>query len=591
MANFFAELKRRHIYRVAAAYAVVAWVLLQLFNNVAPILELPPWVPRAFLLLLAMGFPIALLFAWMHQLAPTDSATLSASNGRLDWALMGALLVVIGLVSYQQLAPSFVASSTTPQTSGISIAVLPFANMSGDAGQEFFSDGMTEEITSALAKVQGLTVIGRTSAFEYKGQNHDLRAIGQALGVTHLIEGSVRKDGNRIRITAQLIRADNAAHLWAENYDRNLTDIFATQEDIAQAIAAALKVPLGLRDALVRDRTIDSESYQQYLQARALKRSLDNDRAIELLEAVVARNPNYAPAWASLSSAYRIAPTFTPVLRSGSFDEARKAIQIATEKAEVAAQKAISLDATLASGYSALASLRYGARKWAEANDLYRQAVALDPTDPEVLESYRFMLANAGYLSAAVRIGEQLQMLEPFVPIYNIHRAEMMQLTGANDESIRILEAVPLGTDMYSRNSDLARAYAVGGRFQDAADTLRGMRTSQVSRETVDAAAGIIGSAPAQASNPARLPAIDGSLNFVYAFVGANERTLERHERSLDIGSIASLYWLWDPLNASLRKSQTFRSIIRRTGLPEYWRAKGWPDLCRPVGTDDFACD
>src|ERR1700687_1741127 len=238
MGNFFAELKRRHIYRVAVAYAVVAWVLLQLVNNVTPLMRLPDWAGSFFLVVLVVGFPVALLFAWIHQLAPTDGATAPAT-GKLDWVLLGALVVFIAMVSYQQLAraPSVgtqqanVAPSATPQPGGISIAVLPFSNLSGDAAQEFFSDGMTEEITAALAKVPGIRVIGRTSAFQFKGQNQDLRTIGQALSAGYLIEGSVRKAGDQVRITVQLIKADDGAPLWTEDYDLQLTKIFATQED------------------------------------------------------------------------------------------------------------------------------------------------------------------------------------------------------------------------------------------------------------------------------------------------------------------------------------------------------------------------
>lgn len=207
MPDFFAELKRRHIYRVAAAYAVVAWVLLQLVNNVAPILELPLWVSRAFLLLLVIGFPVALVLAWSIELKAPTPEVAKAHTTPIDFVLAGALVVVIGLVSYQQLSPGArTAQQAAPAASqaakaATAIAVLPFVNFSGDPGQEFFSDGMTEEITAALAQVPGLRVLGRTSAFEFKGQNKDLRTIGQALGATHLIEGSVRKAGNRVRIT------------------------------------------------------------------------------------------------------------------------------------------------------------------------------------------------------------------------------------------------------------------------------------------------------------------------------------------------------------------------------------------------------
>jgi len=255
MGNLFAELKRRHIYRVAAAYAVVAWVLIQLVNNIAPALRLPEWTLTLVIVLLAIGFPIVLIFAWVRELAPAEGATEQAKTGPFDWALMGALVVVLAAVSYEQLAPSRSAgvaqqagvTTNLANTVGISVAVLPFVNLSSDKEQEFFSDGMTEEITSALAKVPNLRVVGRTSAFQFKGENKDLRAIGQALSATHLIEGSVRKDGNEVRITAQLIKADDGTHLWTESYDRELKGIFAVQEGIAQSIAAALRVPLGLK--------------------------------------------------------------------------------------------------------------------------------------------------------------------------------------------------------------------------------------------------------------------------------------------------------------------------------------------------------
>jgi TolB-like protein len=280
------------------------------------------------IVLLAVGFPMAIVFAWIHELSPTDGTTARAVTSKLDWALMGALVVVIGLVSYQQLAPTSggrtgqqaaLATTASPNAparpDGVSLAVLPFVNLSGDAGQEFFSDGMTEEITEALAQVPGLRVLGRTSAFEFKGQNKDLRTIGQALGATHLIEGSVRKAGNRVRITAQLVRADDDSHLWAENYDRDLTDVFAIQEEIAKAIAASLRVPLGLAqgETLVRNRTKDEATYEDYLRARALVRARRLEAgtdAIALLEQVVTRDPAYAPAWDLLAQAYDLTPGY-----------------------------------------------------------------------------------------------------------------------------------------------------------------------------------------------------------------------------------------------------------------------------------------
>src|SRR5205085_11231796 len=195
----------------------------------------------------------------------------------------------------------------------ISVAVLPFVNLSSDKEQEFFSDGMTEEITAALAKVPDLRIVARTSAFEFKGKNIEIGKIGEQLHATHLIEGSVRKAGNRLRITAQLIKADDGTHIWAEDYDRELTDVFAVQEDIARAITSALRVPLGLKrgENLVNNRAIDPDSYQQYLRARAMVRTRQSEQAtvaLRLLQDITTLNPDYAPAWALLALAYDVIP-------------------------------------------------------------------------------------------------------------------------------------------------------------------------------------------------------------------------------------------------------------------------------------------
>src|SRR5262245_58216664 len=376
MEKFFAELKRRHMYRVAAAYAVVAWVLLQLVNNLAPALSLPSWVATTVVVLLAIGFPIALLFCWIQHLAPADSAARQERASRLDWVLAGGIAAVIAIFLFQQFVPAGSLQGTAKSngepaksasvSAGISLAVLPFVNLSSDKEQEFFSDGMTEEITSALAKVQNLRVVGRTSAFQFKGENKDLRAIGQALSATHLIEGSVRKDGNEVRITAQLIKADDGTHLWTESYNRELKGVFAMQEEIATAIASALRVPLGLREgqSLVANRTADTESYQDYLRARALVRGRGPlepggplTEAAKLLEQVVARDPSYAPAWGLLGQTYALAPNLTTAFVNGLPDEFRH-MAAETEKAEAAAQQAIQLDPGNIDGHTALAFAR-----------------------------------------------------------------------------------------------------------------------------------------------------------------------------------------------------------------------------------------
>jgi TolB-like protein/Tfp pilus assembly protein PilF len=608
MGKFFSELKRRHVYRVGAAYAVVAWVLIQLVNNIAPALKLPDWAVTLVLVLLFVGFPIALLFAWIHQLAPADGAMARESAGKLDWVLAGSLIVVIGLVSYQQFAPSNGArtaqrqASVTPGDPGgaLSIAVLPFVNLSGDAGQEFFSDGMTEEITSALAKVPNLRVVARTSAFQFKGENRDIQAIAQALHATHLIEGSVRKDGNQLRITAQLIKADDGTHLWTESYDRELKGVFAVQEEIASAIAGALRVPLGLRqgEALVSNRTNDLDSYQQYLRARSLVRARAIGDAIKVLEPVVARDPSYAPAWGLLALAYALAPTFSsPGLRSAPLEQMRRIVQSTTDKAEMAAREAIRLDPKHPGAYVGQAFAEgFRRARYAAAEGLFRQALTLDPNDPGALDWYSYMLGTAGRLKDSLRLREQLQTLEPFVPIYNINTGIIVYASGQDQAAIKVLEAVPSGgVTSYLRNNNLARAYAAEGRYAEAADTLLATPQNQspYSRRSLEDAARLLRGAPAATKAPDALPALEEGLDFVYAFVGAPDRLLEYYERLVATNFAIGIGFphLWHPLYAPLRKTERFKTLMRNAGLVEYWRTRGWPDLCRPVGTDDFVCE
>ena len=599
MANFLAELKRRNIYRVGAFYAVVAWVLLQLIANVAPILELPPWVARAFLLLLVIGFPLAILLAWTRE--PEGDPTQRAITGSLDWALMGALAVVIALVSYQQFASTSGIATTTQKpgvetarvaaaspVGAISIAVLPFANLSDDASQEFFSDGMTEEIVTALARIPDLRVVARGSASQFKGERRDLRAVGQALGATHLIEGSVRRAGTQLRITAQLVKADDGVNVWVNSYDRQLTDVFAIQEDIATAIAGALRMPLGLApgERLVSSRSIDPESYQQFLRAKVLVRARGTTpipAAIKILEPLVARNPDYAPALAQLAAAYAIFPTYS---RGGSADEIRRTTDEFFPKAEAMAKRAIQLDPSLADGYLALGRVQFARGKLLLAEELFSKALALDPNYPEALTLNSNLHANVGRLKESLALRQQLRALEPYIPNTNAEFAELLWLNGQTDAAIEVLKNLP---PVGNRAFDLAMIYAAMGRYSEAVDAVQELPSTPISQ----AAISLLRTAPAAAASPQGLPRLD-RLWFVYPQVGASGRALDYYENLaaggfFAIGGTENAY-LWHSSYAPIRKTERFKALVRKNGMVEYWRAKGWPEFCRPTTRDDFAC-
>ena len=252
MPALFSELKRRNVFRVGIAYAIVSWVLLQFTDVISPILDIPDWAPKLVFLLLALGFLPALIIAWAFELTPegikkekdVDRSTSIATTTRrkLDYVIIGVLAVGIVILLVDKFSQP--TGSPASDATELSIAVLPFVNMSSDPEQEFFSDGITEEILNALAAVRQLKVAGRTSSFAFKGQNEDLRRIGDTLGVGHILEGSVRRSGSKVRIAAQLIQVDDGFHVWSDTYDRELTDIFAIQDEIAAAIIRQLKATL-----------------------------------------------------------------------------------------------------------------------------------------------------------------------------------------------------------------------------------------------------------------------------------------------------------------------------------------------------------
>jgi adenylate cyclase len=612
MGDFFAELKRRHVYRVAAAYVVVAWLILQVINNVAPGLNLPNSAVTLVIVLLAAGFPIALIFAWIFDIkatGPADVPAPKANTTALDFVLAGGLAAVIAIFAYEQVAApggrsvqrlaTGAAAAPKPQPGGISVAVLPFVNLSSDKEQEFFSDGMTEEITSALAKISNLRVVGRTSAFQFKGQNKDLTAIGQALHATHLIEGSVRKDGNEVRITAQLIQADDGTHLWTESYNRELKGVFAIQEEIATAIASALRVPLGLKEgqSLVVNRTPNTDSYEDYLRARALVRARGAlepggplTEAAKLLEQVVARDPNYAPAWGLLALAYALAPNFSDALNNGSTDDIRRAEAQSLQQAELAAQQATRLDPNNVDGYTALALARHYRGAFVRAEDSFKQALSLDPGSPEALHLYGIMLANVGRSKDSLAMRLRLQAQEPLVPIFNQITALVLWLNRRNDEAIGILKA---SSPTNVNRGWLAQVDASMGRYGEAADALREMTPGMFRPGVIEEAVRLLRSAPAPAASP-QTTLSNRWPGFVYLYAGAPNEVLDFYESLAEagypaIGNIPS--FLWAPAYAPVRKTERFRAYARKAGMVDYWRERGWPDLCRPMAADDFVCD
>jgi TolB-like protein len=407
--SLFAELKRRNVFKVGAAYAVLTWLLAQVTDVFLENFGAPDWVIKTILLLLVIGFPLALFFAWAFEMTPEGikkekdvdrSQSITAQTGRkLDFTIIAILLLALGYFALDKFVLDPARDAAQVQTAKDaeagpaekSIAVLPFVNMSDDASNEYFSDGISEEILNALAKVKQLKVSGRTSSFAFKGQNQDLRQIGDALGVEHILEGSVRKAGTKIRITAQLIQVDDGFHLWSETYDRELTDVFAIQDEIAGAILEQLKAQLIGEDAApVTVARTETEVYDLYLLAkqRLYERTGPTiEAAAELLDRAIALDPEYAPAYAQRGIA-------TLLLSEGGGTYGEIPFEQAQAQGKLYLDKALQLDPGLGEAWAGLG--------------LYYH---LQPTGtPQAIEALEKALAiNPGMIDASNWLHNSLQ--------------------------------------------------------------------------------------------------------------------------------------------------------------------------------------
>jgi TolB-like protein/Tfp pilus assembly protein PilF len=428
--SLITELKRRNVFRVGVAYAIVGWLLIEVASVLLPTFDAPEWVMKAFSSLVILGFPLTLVIAWAFELTPEgikretavapDESITHHTGRKLDFAIIGLLVMAVAVLvidnyvleaqpePVEVIAESIPAEETTKKEQ--TIAVLPFANMSGDPGQEFFSDGISEELLNVLAKVKGLRVTSRTSAFAFKGKDISIPQIAEQLGVEHVLEGSVRMAGERVRITTQLIEVETDSHLWSETYDRDLADIFAVQDEIAAKVGEALKVALlGANSSPIRpSRETSIEVYSDYLLARqkladaSFKNLAESER---LLNTVIERDPDYAPAYAALAEAY-----------GAMVGTGRYSVSEGTARIIPLAEQALSLDAGLAEAWQHLANVRQLDGDFEQARAAEAKAFELDPRNAVVLRDRIYRLTWTREPERALVYADELFRVDPLSP-------------------------------------------------------------------------------------------------------------------------------------------------------------------------------
>ncbi len=431
------ELRRRNVFRMAALYVVAAWLIMQVTEVLMDLAKLPDWIGPSVLGLLAIGFPITLIFSWFYELTPeglslekdidpAESIT-HVTGRRMDFIVISLLSAAVLLFAWHTWWPSVPTDK--------SIAVMAFENMSDDPEQEFFSDGISEELLNTLSQVDDLRVISRSSSFSFKGKDFDIPTIAEKLNVAHVLEGSVRRMGDSVRITAQLIDAHTDSHLWSETYTRELTtqNIFAIQHEIAAAITGNLRATLSLQDEadLRAVPTTSLEAYQAYLlgKQRMIRRSRDSlTEAASYFQEAINLDPDYAVAYVGLADAHMLLGVEGELL----LDEL-----VAT--VEPALTMALSLDEELAPAYASLGLLREKTGYLGEAEAAYKRAIQLDPNYPTAFHWYGNLLN--GLLArprAAIPLLRRAVELDPLSPVINLTLGEALEGAGEFEEALAL---------------------------------------------------------------------------------------------------------------------------------------------------------
>ena len=610
MSGYFDELKRRNVFRVGAAYAVVGWLTIEVVDTLAPRMAMPEWVPGFFIMLVLIGLPIALLFSWAFEMTPeglkktadvdTGKSITATTGQKLNYVIIASLAAV---VLFQQFAPSFSTMRALAGGAGdaqpISIAVLPFADLSAAGDQEYLGDGVAEEILNVLAAIDGLKVTSRTSAFAFKGQSLQIPEIAKYLNVTHVVEGSIRKQDNQVRITAQLIEVADDSHLWSDTFDSNLSNIFRLQDEIAGHISTALSTRLDLALPGVERETPnwDIAAYELYLRARQMIIARNNyPEAIGLLDTALSIEPEFADAWAQKGTAlsllaYNIAE-----------DEGKTAEAFAMhDESWLAARRATDIDPDHSLGTAVQGLVRLNQLRFVEARVLLERSVTQkNPVDNAFLW-LAIVRAMTGDYDGALAVLEARLEVSPTAP--NLIRWRSLVLSSL-DRWQEVWEhrnaAAAVEMEQTIMNQQLAGV--IIGEIEVEAFIAWGMSEfpsmSAEEKALVDVVAGILVRGSNEELEPSTIDRIfSGDNKFVDSlayFLPADYEIGYIQRLTVGLAERPNMnelgYFLTNRVSA-LRQNPETLQLFRDLGLPAYWDLYGWPRFCRRIDTEDFECD
>ena len=604
--SLFAELRRRRVLRVAALYGVASWIITEVSATVLPALFVPEYVITVVVVLLILGFPVAMILAWIFDIGPsgvtrTETSSFTPSTGAGRGVLIGALIVGTAILSvslYHFYVRGIFGGGAEEDLT--SIAVLPFANLSQDPKNDYFSDGMAEEILNLLANVPDLRVAARTSSFAYKGEQVDIRDVANKLGVATVLEGSVRwASDNQVRITAQLINARTGFHLWSATYNQTLENVFEVQDAIAKQILDALKMqlvtPAGDETTVAnvnKPPSGDFEAYDAYLKGRHFwkkRGELGIRNSIDLFQKALGRDPGYARAMSGLAAAYVLLPVYTETDTEEAFAMAKGY-----------AQQALSINASLGEAHAVLAEINASRWNWTDAESDFFFALSLEPDEPTSHHWYSLLLRETGRLEESMNEAQRAYQLDPESPIIAFNVATAYMADGDWDRAEKFFQKARKMGLASAQGGFEARIHLGRGEYEEAA------------RDFVQSAQDSDTEIPAEALqqftdalvNPDLVPAFVEEFEqvpdeiipiigkfMVFLMFGDADRAMRAAERAIETQQFQFL-WFWDTTGDILRAHPDFPALMQKAGLMDYWKRYGWPDMCQAGSDgDSVVCD